>query len=38
MSEGIAHQQFQHLLETARQVQGRLLFLPTVAVGGIAPG
>lgn len=36
MSEEGAHRQFQHLLETARQVQGRLLFLPTVAVGGTA--
>jgi hypothetical protein len=36
MSEGQAHEQFQRLLETARRVQGRLLFLPTVAVGGTA--
>ncbi len=36
MNEGKAHEQFQHLLETARRVQGRLLFLPTVAVGGTA--
>jgi len=36
MSEGQVHEQFQRLLETARQVQGRLLFLPTVAVGGTA--
>jgi hypothetical protein len=28
--------QFQRLLATARQVQGRLLFLPAVAVGGTA--
>lgn len=36
MSERAGHRQFQHLLETARQVQGRLLFLPTVAVRGTA--
>jgi hypothetical protein len=36
MSERQAHEQFQRLLETARRVQGRLLFLPTVAVGGTA--
>lgn len=36
MSEGQAHEPFQRLLETARRVQGRLLFLPTVAVGGTA--
>ena len=36
MNEGQAHEMFQRLLETARQVQGRLLFLPTVAVGGTA--
>jgi hypothetical protein len=29
-------ERFQHLIETARLVQGKLLFLPTVAVGGTA--
>ena len=36
MSDRQAHEQFERLLETARRVQGRLLFLPTVAVGGTA--
>jgi hypothetical protein len=30
------HDRFRRLLATARQVQGQLLFLPTVAVGGTA--
>jgi hypothetical protein len=33
---GNAQEEFQRLLATARQVQGRLLFLPAVAVGGTA--
>jgi hypothetical protein len=36
MSEGLAKRQFERLLETAREVQGRLCFLPCVAVGGTA--
>lgn len=36
MNDRLAHEQFDRLLATARQVQGRLLFLPTVAVGGTA--
>jgi hypothetical protein len=31
-----AQPQFQRLLQTAREVQGRLIFLPAVAVGGTA--
>jgi hypothetical protein len=30
------HEHFRRLLDTARQVQSRLLFIPTVAVGGTA--
>jgi hypothetical protein len=33
---GNAQEQFQRPLATSRQVQGRLLFLPAVAVGGTA--
>ncbi|MCL4178679.1 MAG: hypothetical protein KJ072_13175 [Verrucomicrobia bacterium] len=36
MKPGNAQEKFQRLLATARQVQGRLLFLPAVAVGGSA--
>jgi len=36
MNPADAAQHFQRLLETARQVQGRLLFLPAVTVGGTA--
>lgn len=36
MNPADTSQHFQRLLETARQVQGRLLFLPAVAVGGTA--
>jgi hypothetical protein len=36
MADVTEHSQFKRLLETARRVQSRLLFLPTVAVGGTA--
>ena len=36
MNPSDAQAQFQRLLATAREVQGRLLFLPAVAVGGTA--
>lgn len=36
MSDDTARQDFDRLLATAREVQARLLFLPTVAVGGTA--
>jgi hypothetical protein len=36
VNDRLAHEQFDRLLAAARQVQGRLLFLPTVAVGGTA--
>jgi hypothetical protein len=36
MKQPDAEAQFQRLLATAREVQGRLLFLPAVAVGGTA--
>ena len=36
MNDRLVHEQFDRLLATARQVQGRLIFLPTVAVGGTA--
>ncbi len=36
MSDPAHDDHFQHLLATAKQVQGRLLILPTVAVGGTA--
>lgn len=33
---GSPHEHFQRLLDTAREVRGRLIFIPTVAVGGTA--
>lgn len=36
MSQPVDHPQFRKLLESARQMQAHLLFLPSVAVGGTA--